>query len=156
MGTVLPGDFHRIRPHIVVFRIYLGLTTGDRGGGQADGGQHIAYFKHQGVIVLFLAGVVFIHGDVPFFLHVPDELLFIPFCLGQQHKAGEDACVVTLVLGLCLGPLCDLLLALLNHRQGVLVLWVQLRPPLGVGDGLFLLTIEILIAIGAGPYLPYS
>ena len=93
MGTVLPGDFHRIRPHIVVFRIYLGLTTGDRGGGQADGGQHIAYFKHQGVIVLFLAGVVFIHGDVPFFLHVPDELLFIPFCLGQEDKAGEDACV---------------------------------------------------------------
>ena len=40
-----------------------------------------------------------------------------------------------------------------NYCRGIFVLGVQLRPPLGVGDGLFLLTIEILIAIGH-PHIP--
>ncbi len=56
--------------------------------------------------------------------------------------------MVTLILGLCLGPLCDLFLALLNHRRGILVFGVQLCPPLGVGNGLFRLAVEILIAVG--------
>ena len=141
VGTVLFGYLDRILPHIVVFRIALGLASGDGIVIQADGGEHIAYFKHQRVIVLLLAGVIFIHGDVPLFLHIPDELLFIPFCLRQQHKAGEDASVVTLVLGFCLSSPCNLILTRLNHCRGVLVLRVQLGPPLGVGDGLFLLTI---------------
>ena len=61
--------------------------------------------------------------------------------------------MVTLVLGLCLGSLCNLLLTRLNHRRGVLVLRVQLRPPLGVGDGLFLLMVEILVSI-SHPHIP--
>ena len=61
--------------------------------------------------------------------------------------------MVTLVLGRCLGPLCNLLLTRLDHCWGVLVRWVQLRPSLGIGDGLFLLTIEILIGIGH-PHIP--
>ena len=32
---------------------------------------HLAVYKRQ--------GIVFIHGDIPLFLHVPDDLLFIPF-----------------------------------------------------------------------------
>ena len=40
-----------------------------------------------------------------------------------------------------------LLLALLNHHWRALVLRIQLRPAPGVGDGLFLLPIEILIAV---------
>ena len=47
----------------------------------------------------------------------------------------------------------DLLLTLLNHRRGICVLRVQLCPPLGVGNGLFLLPIEILIAVGH-PHIP--
>ena len=47
----------------------------------------------------------------------------------------------------------DLRLTLLNHRRGIFVLWVQFCPPLGVGNGLFLLTIEILIAVGH-PHIP--
>ena len=94
VGTVLFGDLDRILPHIVVFRIALGLAARDRIGGQTDSGQHVAHLKHQGVVVLLLAGVVFIHSDVPLFLHVPDELLLVPLSLGQQHKAGEDAGVV--------------------------------------------------------------
>ena len=47
----------------------------------------------------------------------------------------------------------DLRLTLLNHRRGIFVLRVQLCPPLGVGNGLFLLTIEILIAVGH-PHIP--
>ena len=47
----------------------------------------------------------------------------------------------------------DLRLTLPNYCRGIFVLGVQLRPPLGVGDGLFLLTIEILIAIGH-PHIP--
>ena len=47
----------------------------------------------------------------------------------------------------------DLRLTLLNHRRGIFVLQVQLCPPLGVGNGLFLLTIEILIAVGH-PHIP--
>ena len=141
VGIVLFGNFYGIWPHIVVFRVALGLAAGDGIGGQADGGQHIAYFKHQRVVVLLLAGVVFIHSDVPLFLHVPDELLFIPFCFGQQHKAGEDACVVTLVLGLCLDPLCDLLLAFLDHSGSVFIFRIKLRPALCVGNGFFFLTV---------------
>ena len=47
----------------------------------------------------------------------------------------------------------DLRLTLLNHRRGIFVLRVQFCPPLGVGNGLFLLTIEILIAVGH-PHIP--
>ena len=47
----------------------------------------------------------------------------------------------------------DLRLTLLNHRRGIFVLRVQLCPPPGVGNGLFLLTIEILIAVGH-PHIP--
>lgn len=72
MGAVLPGCFDRILPHIVVFRV--GLAAGDRTVGQADSGQHIAHLEPQRVVGLFPAGVVFLHGDVPLFLHVPDEL----------------------------------------------------------------------------------
>lgn len=42
----------------------------------------------------------------------------------------------------------DLRLTLPNYRRGIFILRVQLCPPLGVGNGLFLLTIEILIAVG--------
>ena len=41
----------------------------------------------------------------------------------------------------------------MNHRRGVLVLGVQFRPPLGVGDGLFLLSMEILVSVGH-PHIP--
>ena len=44
-------------------------------------------------------------------------------------------------------------LTLLNHRRGIFVLRVQLRPPLSVGNGLCLLLIEILIAVGH-PHIP--
>ena len=153
MGTVLLGNLDGVLPHIVVLGIQFRFAVGDGIGRQADGGDHVAHFEHQRVIVLLLAGIVFIHGDIPLFLHVPDELLFIPFSLGQEDKSGENACVVTLILGLCLGPLCDLFLALLNHRRGILVFGVQFCPPLGVGDSLFLLPIEILIAVGH-PHIP--
>ena len=153
MGTVLLGNLDGVLPHIVVLGIQFRFAVGDGIGRQADGGDHVAHFEHQRVIVLLLAGIVFIHGDIPLFLHVPDELLFIPFSLGQEDKSGENACVVTLILGLCLGPLCDLFLALLNHRRGILVFGVQFCPPPGVGNGLFLLTIEILIAVGH-PHIP--
>ena len=151
VGAVLPGDLDRILPHIVVFCVGLGLAAGDRRGGQADGTQHIAHFKHQGIIVFFFAGVVFIHRDVPLLLHVPDELLLVPFSLGQQHKAGEDTFVVALALSLA--PLVDLFLALLDHSRGILILGGQFRPPLGVGDGLFLLMVEILVSI-SHPHIP--
>ena len=91
MGAVLPGRFDRVLPHVVVFRVGLGLAAGDRTVGQTDGGQHIAHLEHQRVVGLLPVGVVFIHRDVPLLLHVPDELLIVPFSLGQQHKAGEDA-----------------------------------------------------------------
>ena len=136
MGAVFLGNLDRILPHIIVFCVQFRFAVGNGIGRQTDSGEHITYLEYQCVVILLLTGVVFIHGDVPFFLHVPDELLFVPFSLGQQHKAGEDACVVTLVLGLCLGPLCDLLLTRLDHRWGILILRVQLRPTLGVGDGL--------------------
>ena len=47
----------------------------------------------------------------------------------------------------------DLRLTLPNYRRGIFILWVQLCPPLGVGDGLFLLAVEILMAIGH-PHIP--
>ena len=47
----------------------------------------------------------------------------------------------------------DLRLTLPNYRRGIFILRVQLCPPLGVGNGLFLLTIEILIAVGH-PHIP--
>ena len=50
-------------------------------------------------------------------------------------------------------PVPDLLPALPDHCRGVLILRVQLRPPLGVGNGFFLLAVEILIAVGH-PHIP--
>ena len=47
----------------------------------------------------------------------------------------------------------NLRLTLPNHRRGILVFGVQFCPPLGVGDSLFLLPIEILIAVGH-PHIP--
>ena len=47
----------------------------------------------------------------------------------------------------------DLRLTLPNHRRGIFVLRVQFRPPLRIGDGLFLLSVEILIAVGH-PHIP--
>ena len=47
----------------------------------------------------------------------------------------------------------DLRLTLPNHRRSIFILRVQLCPPLGVGNGLFLLAVEILIAIGH-PHIP--
>ena len=91
VGAVRLGRFDRILPHIVVFRVGLGFAAGDRVFSQTDGGQHVAHLKHQGVVILFLAGIVFLYGDVPLFLHIPDELLLVPFSLGQQYKAGENA-----------------------------------------------------------------
>ena len=140
---MLFGYLDRILPHIVVLGIQFRFAVGDGIGRQADGGDHVAHLKHQRVVAFLLALVVFIHSDIPLFLHVPDELLLIPFPLGQEDKSGENACVVTLVLGLCLGPLCDLLLALPNYRRGIFIFWVQLCPPLGVGNGLFLSLIHI-------------
>ena len=84
MGAVLPGCFDRILPYIVVFRV--GLAAGDGTVGQADSGQHIARLEPQRVIVLLPAGVVFLHGDVPLFLHVPDELLLVPPPLDSSTK----------------------------------------------------------------------
>ena len=47
----------------------------------------------------------------------------------------------------------NLRLTLPNYRRSIFILRVQLRPPLGVGNGLFLLAVEILIAIGH-PHIP--
>ena len=47
----------------------------------------------------------------------------------------------------------DLRLTLPDHRRGIFVLRVQFRPPFSVGNGLFLLPIEILIAVGH-PHIP--
>ena len=47
----------------------------------------------------------------------------------------------------------DLRLTLPNYRRGIFVFWVQFCPTLGVGNGLFLLAVEILIAIGH-PHIP--
>ena len=47
----------------------------------------------------------------------------------------------------------DLRLTLPNYRRSIFILRVQLCPPLGVGNGLFLLAVEILIAIGH-PHIP--
>ena len=47
----------------------------------------------------------------------------------------------------------DLRLTLPNYRRGIFVLRVQFRPPLSVGNGLCLLLIEILIAVGH-PHIP--
>ena len=153
MGAVLPGSFYGILPHIVVFRVGLGFAAGNGTGRQTDGSDHAAHLEYQSVVALVLACVVFLHGDVPFFLHVPDELRLVPFSPGQQDKAGEDARVVCLAVCFRLAPLCDLLLALPDHRRGVLILRVQLRPPLGVGNGFLLLLKEILIGIGH-PHVP--
>ena len=47
----------------------------------------------------------------------------------------------------------DLRLTLPNYCRGIFVLGVQLRPTLGVGNGFFLLAVEILIAVGH-PHIP--
>ena len=47
----------------------------------------------------------------------------------------------------------NLRLTLPNYCRGIFILRVQLCPPLSVGNGLFLLAVEILIAIGH-PHIP--
>ena len=155
MGAVLLGNLDRIFPHIVVFRVGFGLAARDGVGGQADGGEHVAHLEHQGVVALVLARVVFLHNDVPFFFHVPDELLFVPFSLGQEDKARKNARVVCLIFVLIRRPgaLDNLFLALPDHSLGIFILRVQFRPPLGIGDGFLLLFIEILIGI-RHPHIP--
>ncbi|CUQ85222.1 Uncharacterised protein [[Eubacterium] siraeum] len=141
VGAVLFGNFYGIWPHIVVFCVCLSFAAGDRIVVQADSGKHVAHFKYQCIVVLLFTGIILIHGDVPFFFHIPDELLLVPLAFRQKYKSGKNTCVVTLVLDLCLGSFCDLLLAFLNHSGSVFIFRIKLRPALCVGNGFFFLTV---------------
>ena len=96
MRPVFSRGLHCIRPEVVVLCILLGFSSRDRVGHHADGGHHAIDFKHYGtIIILILALVMFIHRDVPFLLHVADELRLIPFSSGKQHESCEYASVVS-------------------------------------------------------------
>lgn len=40
--------------------------------------------------------LIFLHSDVPLFLHIPDKLLLVPFPFGEKDKAAKDALVIGL------------------------------------------------------------
>ena len=96
MGFVVPGSLHCIRPEVIVLCILLGFSSRDRVGHHADGSHHVIDFKHYGtIIILILALVMFIHRDVPFLLHIMDELCLVPFSFGQQDESCEYSPVVS-------------------------------------------------------------
>ena len=148
VGAVLLGGFHGILPHIVVFCVQLSFPIGDGIGHQTDGGDHIAYFKDYCVVALVL---IFLHGDVPFFLHVPDKLILVPFPFGQQDKSHEGALVaglgffpvirveifsifIQVIDGFMLQPPDELLKAVRQMGDPVVVLLIHMdhrRFPLG-------------------------
>ena len=107
-------------------------------------------------------------------LHAGDQLVRgrgADILFQRVHAVVPEACKVKALEGGVAGhkpgllfpaapALADLLPALPDHRRGVFVLRVQLHPPLGVGDGLFLLSGQILVAVGHAhiplrPVLPF-
>ena len=126
MGTMLFCYFYRIIPHIVVFRVHFRFTIGNRISSKANSSKHIPHFKYQRFVTLIFACFIFIHGDIPFFLHIPNKLLLVPLSFGQKDKASENTFMISFVFLILfrLGTFCNFLLAFTDHNGGIFIFWI--------------------------------
>ena len=143
---MLHGDIHGLGPHVVVLGIGFSLAV-------RDGSLHEADCRHSSVDLEdkhVVVGVVIIllRDDVPQLLQVAYQLPLAPGSPGQEDESREDAGLIIIDIGFrTVGPSLYRLEAFLDHPSRVLVLGVQLRPPLSIGYGLLLLSAEVLVTV---------
>ena len=143
---MLPGDIHGLGPHVVVLGIGFGLAVRDGSLHEADCRHSPVDLEDKHVVVGVV--IILLRDDVPQLLQVAYQLPLAPGGPGQEDESREDAGLIIIDIGFrTVGPSLYRLEAFLDHPSRVLVLGVQLRPPLSIGYGLLLLSAEVLVTV---------
>ena len=50
------------------------------------------------VLIIFVAIIRLLIYDAPFFPQIPDQLLLVPLCFGEEHRPGKGAFTVSFLL----------------------------------------------------------